>query len=209
MSTRARLGRSVGRVLRQPPPRQTRPPPRAGVLFLCISPFAEVPSCFRGTPACALGLTHVPLRGRLRFPTFLAHLQPPVPAVSTAHTQISPLRGEHKQHSRDRPAASLSPLPRTAAIFAHGHPSAHVRPCRGHLPRLPRTPRDMGTRAHPSPSRAALAQEASDRHWISVPFVALSSRNLSSLACLDHCGPHPTQHTLSPRPCGSWVPGSH
>lgn len=112
-----RTPRSVGRVLRQPPPRQTRPPPRAGVLFLflCISPFAEIPSCFRGTPACALGLTRVPLRGRLRFPTFLAHLQPPVPAVSTAHTQISPLRGEHKQHSRDRPAAASS-LPSPARL---------------------------------------------------------------------------------------------
>lgn len=193
------VGRSVGPVLRQPPLRQTRPPPRAGVLFLflCISPFAEIPSCFRGTPACALGLTRVPLRDGCVF-LLSSHTFNPPSLLSALRTRRSLPFGENTSSTR-----ATGPLPPHLSPPPHGcglcsRPSAHVRPCRG-----------MGTRAHPSPSRAALAKEASDRHWISVPFVALSSRNLSSLPCLDHCGPHPTQHTLSPRPCGSWVPRSH
>lgn len=207
MSTRARLGRSCPETA---PAAPDRPPPRAGVLFLflCISPFAEIPSCFRGTPACALGLTRVPLRDGCVF-LLSSHTFNPLSPLSALRTCRSLPFGENTSSTR-----ATGPLPPHLSPPPHGcdlcsRPSAHVRPCRGHLPRLPRTPRDMGTRAHPSPSRAALAKEASDRHWISVPFVALSSRNLSSLPCLDHCGPHPTQHTLSPRPCGSWVPRSH
>lgn len=116
MSTRARLGRSCPETA---PAAPDRPPPRAGVLFLflCISPFAlrRDPLLFSRHARLCPGADSCAFAGRLRFPTFLAHLQPPVPAVSTAHTQISPLRGEHKQHSRDRPAAASS-LPSPARL---------------------------------------------------------------------------------------------
>lgn len=114
MSTRARLGRScpeTAPAAPDPPPAPSWSPLPLPLHFA----LRRGPLLFSSTPACALGLTRVPLRGRLRFPTFLAHLQPPVPAVSTAHTQISPLRGEHKQHSRNRPAAASS-LPSPARL---------------------------------------------------------------------------------------------
>lgn len=206
-----RTPRSVGRSCPETAPATPDPPPAPSWSPLPLH-FAlrRGPLLFSRHARLCPGADSCAFAGRLRFPTFLAHLQPPRPCCQhCAHADLSPSGRAQAALARQARCRLISPLPRTAAIFAHGHPSAHVRPCRGHLPRLPRTPRDMGTRAHPSPSRAALAQEASDRHWISVPFVALSSRNLSSLPCLDHCGPHPTQHTLSPRPCGSWVPGSH
>lgn len=123
MSTRARLGRSCPETAPAAPDPPAAPSWSPLPLPLHFA-LRRGPLLFSRHARLCPGADLCAFAGRLRFPTFLAHLQPPVPAVSTAHTQISPLRGEHKQHSRDRPAASLSlsPLPRTAAIFAHGRP---------------------------------------------------------------------------------------
>lgn len=121
MSTRARLGRSCPETA---PAAPDRPPPRAGVLFLflCISPFAEVPSCFRGTPACALGLTRVPLRDGCVF-LLSSHTFNPLSPLSALRTRRSlPFGRTQAALARQARCLLISPLPRTAAIFAHGRP---------------------------------------------------------------------------------------
>lgn len=207
MSTRARLGRScpeTAPAAPDPPPAPSWSPLPLPLHFaLRRDPllFSRHARLCPGADSCAFAWTAA-------FSYFPRTPSTPCPCCQhCAHADLSPSGRAQAALARQARCLLISPPPHGCDLCSR--PSAHVRPCRGHLPRLPRTPRDMGTRAHPSPSRAALAKEASDRHWISVPFVALSSRNLSSLYCLDHCGPHPTQHTLSPRPCGSWVPRSH
>lgn len=114
MSTRARLGRSCPETAPAAPDPPAAPSWSPLPLPLHFA-LRRGPLLFSRHARLCPGADSCAFAGRLRFPTFLAHLQPPVPAVSTAHTQISPLRGEHKQHSRDRPAAASS-LPSPARL---------------------------------------------------------------------------------------------
>lgn len=113
MSTRARLGRSCPETAPAVP---DRPPPRAGVLFLflCISPFAEIPSCFRGTPACALGLTRVPLRDGCVF-LLSSHTFNPLSLLSALRTRRSLPFGESTSSTR-----ATGPLPPHLSLPPHG-----------------------------------------------------------------------------------------